>query len=210
MVKLVLDSGASVTLTPNRNDFCTYQRMKGQVKGLGTMRIVGKGTVKYTVRSITGTPVTLLITNVYHVPDLPIRLVSPQQLVRQYKKRYNLPAECVIRPDSTKLLLNNNIFKINYDAKSNLPIWKTVPGAVKATETLNHHFKSCFLSTDSNTKFPTFAPLQLPSSEDFPYIPNTHNTNMNDAPELINKNSQHINSDTTLPASHYDKNVNKL
>ena len=150
MVKLVLDTGASVTLTPNRNDFCTYHRTEGKVKGLGTMKIVGTGTVKYTVRNINGQPVTLVIDNVYHVPGLPIRLLSPQQLIRQYKRKYDLPAECVIRPDGAKILLKNNLFSINYDDKSNLPIWKTVPGATRAENILNKHFEKCYLSSSSD------------------------------------------------------------
>ena len=45
----IVDSGCSRTLTFDRKDFITYEETDGEVEGLGTHKIVGTGTVKYTV-----------------------------------------------------------------------------------------------------------------------------------------------------------------
>ena len=201
MKRLVIDSGASVTLTPQRNDFYTYRRVEGKVKGLGTMNIVGKGSVKYTVRTITGEPFTLVITNVYHVPGLPIRLLSPQQLIRQYKKRTHTHAECVFRPDGVKVLVKNKIFSITYDERSDLPIWKTNPGAEKATKILNTHFSTCYLSSKSTSKYPTFAPIQIPTKEDFSYLPHPPKPLIQNDPAVIDKNEENFkNTEISKPS----------
>eukprot|EP00957_Ditylum_brightwellii_P147325 11218305-Ditylum_brightwellii.AAC.1 len=61
----------------------SYSPYKGKVQGLGSMQIIGKGTVHYYVNDDNGNKVQILISNVYHIPSLPVRLISPQQLAKQ-------------------------------------------------------------------------------------------------------------------------------
>ena len=80
---LILDTGASCGFTYNRKDFIKYQSYKGNVTGLGTLSIQGMGTVSYKIRNNHEDIVDLVISNVFHVPNLHIRLVSPQQIAKQ-------------------------------------------------------------------------------------------------------------------------------
>ena len=82
-VEAVLDTGCSVTLSSERSDFITYKPTTGQVEGLGVHKIVGTGTVKYTVMDDNGKKVNLLICDSIHVPTLDVRLISVQQLAQQ-------------------------------------------------------------------------------------------------------------------------------
>ena len=81
--QIIIDTGASATFTPSRDDFISYTSLKRKIQRLGHMKIVGKGTVRYTITDDNGAHVQSLISNAYHVPYLPIRLMSPQQAAQQ-------------------------------------------------------------------------------------------------------------------------------
>ena len=75
-VEAILDTGCSSTLTSERDDFITYEPDSGQVEGLGTHNIIGKGTIRYKVLDDNGNIETLQIHDVIHVPTIKIRLIS--------------------------------------------------------------------------------------------------------------------------------------
>jgi len=78
---MVIDTGASMSLTPHRGDFKgTLQECSvKEINGLnGTSRILGKGIVEWTVRDIYG-QVRTIRTEAYLVEGAQIRLFSPQQ-----------------------------------------------------------------------------------------------------------------------------------
>jgi len=78
---IVLDSGASLSITPNRNDFIQDLSVSdvSELKGLShTEHVVGKGVVEWTIRDVFGT-VRTIRTTAYYVPAASIRLFSPQQ-----------------------------------------------------------------------------------------------------------------------------------
>ena len=52
-----------------------------EVSGLGTMKIIGKGTIHWLIVTDDGKTITLTIHNCYHVPAIPVRLFSPQKIV---------------------------------------------------------------------------------------------------------------------------------
>ena len=47
------------------------------------LKVDGYGTAQYVVHDDDGTPIDLEIDKVLHIPDLPIRLLSPQQVANQ-------------------------------------------------------------------------------------------------------------------------------
>ena len=72
---VIIDTGASSAITPERSDFVTYKAapqglvLKGLAKGL---RIAGEGEIQWTYNDV------IFKTKGYHVPDSPSRLLSPQ------------------------------------------------------------------------------------------------------------------------------------
>ena len=77
---MVIDTGASVSLTPNKSDFIikVTPRSLKSVNGLtGSTVVMGSGTVEWTVRDIYGS-VRRIRTTVYLVPSATVRLFSPQ------------------------------------------------------------------------------------------------------------------------------------
>ena len=77
----ILDTGCSRTLTYDLNDFTAYKPTTGEVDGLGTHEILGKGTVKYTIRDDNDYKTKIIIHGVIHVSTLDVRLISAQQFV---------------------------------------------------------------------------------------------------------------------------------
>eukprot|EP00957_Ditylum_brightwellii_P123679 9428927-Ditylum_brightwellii.AAC.1 len=74
---LIVDCGASVTFTPDKSDFISYKPHNGKVQGLGEKHTIGKGTVRYTITNDNGEDVQLLVSNAYHIQDIPVRLLCP-------------------------------------------------------------------------------------------------------------------------------------
>ena len=84
---VIWDSGASVTITPNKDDFdgpilkpSTITQLKGIAKGL---RIEGQGHVKWSFHDIFGNLRTLTLP-AYYVPKVRVRLLSTTSLLQQY------------------------------------------------------------------------------------------------------------------------------
>ena len=80
----VVDTGASITITPNREDFLGYEEEKGTVlKGIVKgSSIAGRGTVLWETE-VDGKKLELHLKAV-HVPQAGTRLLCPQQLIRQH------------------------------------------------------------------------------------------------------------------------------
>eukprot|EP00957_Ditylum_brightwellii_P006691 508197-Ditylum_brightwellii.AAC.1 len=80
---LIIDCGASVSFTYDKTDVISYKPFQGKVKGLGKKHIIGKGTARYTITNDDGEDVHLLLSNTYHIPDIPARLLCLQQITQQ-------------------------------------------------------------------------------------------------------------------------------
>ena len=86
---ILVDTGASISFSPCRDDFINYTKCESEVSGLGNMKIIGKGTLHWPIVTDDGKVITLTIHNCYHVPELPVRLFSPKTFCRQFSTSAN-------------------------------------------------------------------------------------------------------------------------
>ena len=86
---IVVDSGASRTLTPRKQDLYDAIPFKTRVKGLGQGAITHKGKIRWHVTDDSGKRVTIADDEAYYSPEAPYRLLSPQSWKKsQDKRRY--------------------------------------------------------------------------------------------------------------------------
>ena len=85
---IVWDSGASICVTPDRNDFVTYSNSSDvkTVKGVGgnASTVVGQGEVDWSVYDINGSLRTFRLP-AYHIPNCKARLISTSALLNTYQ-----------------------------------------------------------------------------------------------------------------------------
>ena len=84
---MVIDTGASVSITPHESDFISKVRPSKlkSINGLqGSCEVVGSGTVEWTIRDVYGS-VRRIRTTAYLVPAAQIRLFSPQCYFQETK-----------------------------------------------------------------------------------------------------------------------------
>lgn len=119
---VIFDTGASLAISPFRDDFSESMSIPPGDLKLGGMAngltIEGMGTVTWFFTTITGEDVSIQ-SMAYFVPGAKVRLISPQRL-------FDLPngKGGHYFGDSTGLHLHlgDNIFKFAYDARNSLPI----------------------------------------------------------------------------------------
>ena len=76
-----MDSGCSFTISYFYEDIITFKASEGQVEVLG-IKIIGRGTEKFSVIDNTGRHINILIKDALYVPTLHTRLLSLQQLAQ--------------------------------------------------------------------------------------------------------------------------------
>ena len=116
---LIVDTGASVCISPKREDFIYYQDSKANIKDLSkTNTVSGEGIVGWKVRDTTGKVVNLDLPG-YHIPSAEVRLLSPQVLlstVDSSSKAVQTTADLI-------LCLGNGVeLRAQYCPRSNLPL----------------------------------------------------------------------------------------
>lgn len=117
---IVIDTGASVSVTPFKTDFVGPIQVlpSSSVRGLvGSTKIHGIGPVKWTLRDMNGI-VAAIETPAYYIPDADIRLFSPQVYLQSNESgSLLLTAKTVTLTlsDSTKLAFP-------YNDSNNLPL----------------------------------------------------------------------------------------
>ena len=127
-VPIIIDSGASVTLTHSMKDFISYKEydIPRIVSGISSgLSLKGRGTIMWHVVNDHGQIVPITIRDVQYVPELPMRLLSPQQLLQQDEdpnRYFSLYPACAI------LRWDWNIIRVPYDSNSFLPIMHTAEG----------------------------------------------------------------------------------
>jgi hypothetical protein len=127
VISLILDTGASVSVTNCSADFITAIRpiqhttLKGIAAGL---TIKGLGTVRYTVRDDSGREHTITIPEVLYVPDCPSRLLCPRQVLSSTQ---DTDATMTVRSNGVQLFFGGVTFTVPYHEGSYLPILNTVP-----------------------------------------------------------------------------------
>ena len=120
LLPIVIDSGASISLTANNNDFVGPIRPATitELQGLShTTKVHRVGQVIWTVRDVFGTTRTIK-TQAYYVPEATVHLFSPQTYFREQQKGH-------LRLDhsSTTLQLHDgSLLHFPYNTNNNLPL----------------------------------------------------------------------------------------
>jgi hypothetical protein len=126
---VVLDSGCSIAITPDRNDFIngTYHTQEHNISGIGSgLNSAGIGDVNWKFIDVKGQPVTIRLTCL-HVPAIPCRLLPPQQVASQGTSKFPEGA-WIGRGKSAKVISDGHVIDFPYDPNSNLPSCKMAPG----------------------------------------------------------------------------------
>ena len=125
LLPIVIDSGASCSLTPNKHDFIGDIRPATihELCGLSnTTKVLGVGTVEWTIRDVFGA-IRTLQTEAYYVPEATIRLFSPQTYFHEQQK-----GQLVLDHSSTMLsLADGSTLVFPYNSQNNLPLMLPSP-----------------------------------------------------------------------------------
>ncbi len=80
---LIVDTGASVCITPLKSDFDTYRPSTMRINDLSSSnKVAGEGQIKWHVLNNEGKQVTITVPG-FHTPTAEVRLLSPQLLLNQ-------------------------------------------------------------------------------------------------------------------------------
>ena len=80
---LIVDSGCTEPMTPNKSDFITYEPVKHPVKGAGgNLMAIGQGTLRFHAYDHRADEIIQIdVPNALHVPGLHVRLLSVRSLM---------------------------------------------------------------------------------------------------------------------------------
>ena len=126
MINLIIDSGATVSLTPHESDFVGPIRPIRHTTLLGIAGgcdIEGAGTVQYRIPMPDNQDDFILtIKDVLYVPACPSRLLCPRQIHSQSTKSGPLYASFVTDSEGATLVHEGVALRFPYDARTKLPI----------------------------------------------------------------------------------------
>ena len=127
-----IDSGASSTCTMNKDDFIpgTFHAIQGHsINGISSgLAVLGYGTVRWVVHDDNHDPIDLEIDRALLIQDLPLRLLSPQQLASQ---TLGLRDGFHIGRDHATLTFGGYVRTISYHRNNKLPIMSSFPGCLQ-------------------------------------------------------------------------------
>jgi len=128
MFPIIIDTGASITISPYTTDFSTPIRpvQNLEIKGIASgLKIMGVGDITYHVYDDEGNIQTLTLKNSLYVPQCSSRILCPRQLAMSAAN----PQDCFIAGSANSTLIcNGKPITVQYDMISNLPILFTAPG----------------------------------------------------------------------------------
>ena len=126
VLNLIIDSGASVSLTPHESDFVGPIRPIHHTTLLGIAGgcdIEGAGTVQYRIpMSDNEDDFILTIRDVLYVPACPSRLLCPRQIHSQSSITGPTHASFVTDSEGATLIHEGVALRFPYDARTKLPI----------------------------------------------------------------------------------------
>ena len=125
---IVLDSGCSIAMTPNEEDFIhgTYAIDTTTVNGIGSgLQAIGIGDAEWTFEDTNGSPITIRL-RCLHVPDIPTRLLSPQQLAKE--GIHNRPTNGAWIGKTAHVCYEGRLINFPLDRATNLPMRKLKAG----------------------------------------------------------------------------------
>jgi len=144
---VVADTGCSITCTNDINDFepNTYTTahlwtLMGIASGL---IIAGTGYVNWNFHDTNGQPVTIQ-THVVHVPDIPLCLLLPQQIVDTTCATTN--NHYLGTPTGLVIAYSSHLIHFPYDPLTNLPMLQTIP--------VVQHYYAFFTQTNLSAPHP--------------------------------------------------------
>merc|ERR1712127_939813 len=103
--------------------------------------VEGKGTLKWNIQNTDGSIEPIIIRNAIYAPKLPIRLMSPQQFVRQQIN--DDKASFIGTKEQLTIKYENKQLNAKYRPENNLPTIHTKPGNTKL---------NCFIATNTKSK----------------------------------------------------------
>ncbi|KAL3780854.1 hypothetical protein ACHAW5_002787 [Stephanodiscus triporus] len=117
---LIVDSGASVCISPLRSDFISYKPSLMKIKYLSSSnKVQGEGIIKWRVLNSSGQEISLEVPG-YHIPGVEVRLLSPQVLLQLIGGTYTGSTSGIV------LSLDNDIeLEAKYCPRSRLPFLPT-------------------------------------------------------------------------------------
>ena len=120
--QLIVDTGASVCITPCRHDFISYRPSKVKIKDLSKSNSVeGEGVLRWVIMDTDGNPCTIELPG-YHIPSADVKLLSPQVLLA-----LNCGQLIQTEKKVTISLENGPTFDANYHPSNNLPYLQLAP-----------------------------------------------------------------------------------
>ena len=137
-IRLILDSGASITISNCLTDFISPPTpvQETTVRGIGAgLQVKGIGTVRFVLSDGR----TLQVENVLYVPDCPVRLLCPQQLTEEQGIGFHIDKEdgetvCFLTFPSDDDGSESTRLYAHFDPASNLPLLHTKPGVSTCTQ----------------------------------------------------------------------------
>ena len=117
---IVIDTGASFSLTPFKEDFCggIEETNMEDLQGLSSRtKVHGTGFIEWTIVDLYGV-VRTIKTRAYYVPEASIRLFSPQCYLQEQGK-----GEVIIRQNKTVMRMPDDVeLEFPFNPGSNLPL----------------------------------------------------------------------------------------
>jgi len=114
---VIVDTGASVCISPHRSDFVTYHSSKMKIKDLSSSnQVAGEGILRWKLEDSLGNPVEIELIG-YHIPTAGVRLLSPQVLLQ------TVGGSAVMKENKIKFNLDiGHQFSARLCSRSNLPL----------------------------------------------------------------------------------------
>jgi len=147
MVPLILDTGASISITPFKSDFITAIRPAQHVsiKGIASgLTATGIGNIAYSFLNDAGETQQLILCNCLYVPSCAVQLICPRQIGATTA---NANDGLLATHSTATLFVHGRSTTVKYDVISQLPILFNKPGI---RTYLNFCERLCCLSADSS------------------------------------------------------------
>jgi hypothetical protein len=114
---VIIDTGASVCISPHRSDFVTYASSKTKIKDLSSSnRVAGEGLIRWSLHNANGTLVAIELMG-YHIPNTDVRLLRPQVLI------WTLGGHALLNNQGMDISLDDGmVLSANYCPCTNLPM----------------------------------------------------------------------------------------
>jgi hypothetical protein len=130
---IVIDSRASLSISPHRGDFVgDIEQLNSTIQGISTVtKIAGVGTVRWTFKDVFGT-ITIIETRAYYIPDAGVHLFSSQV----YFQEQHAGSYLMTSTNTVLTTAEGCVLTLGCQLGRNLPM--VPPPAVCALSRVNH------------------------------------------------------------------------